>query len=115
MSTATSELLRAAYMGRLPDPCRTVRELQALAGYSDTDAARALGVSPHTFRRWRRDRPPKPTAVRLLAIHAGYVPWPGWRGWEVHDGLLFPPDESYGLGPEQVATVRFLLTLARNP
>jgi hypothetical protein len=24
-------------------------------------------------------------------VLAGYGPWDGWNGWEVHGGLLFPP------------------------
>jgi len=38
--------------------------------------------------------------VRLLAILAGFVPWAGWDGWEVHKGLLFPPGyERNGIAP----------------
>ncbi|TCT23861.1 hypothetical protein [Thiobaca trueperi] len=37
------------------------------------------------------DGNPDPTALRLLAILAGFVPWSGWHGWEVHNGYLFPP------------------------
>jgi hypothetical protein len=38
-----------------------------------------------------QDRKPNPTAIRLYAILAGYVPWHGWEDWEVHNGHLFPP------------------------
>lgn len=69
----------------------TLRWLQVACGFSTEDAARFCMVSPETFRRWRTDRPPSATAVRLLAIRAGYVPWPNWRGWEVHGGRLFAP------------------------
>jgi hypothetical protein len=34
--------------------------------------------------------------LRLLAILAGYVPWDGWQGWEVHGGHLFPPGYAKG-------------------
>jgi hypothetical protein len=53
-------------------------------------------VSERTYRRWLVSGQPDPTAVRLLAILAGYVPWDGWDGWEVHNGSLFPPGESRG-------------------
>lgn len=111
MSEATSELLRAPFTGNLPEPSRTLRELQLLAGRSDSGAARLLAISPQTFRRWRSDRPPNPTAIRLLAIHAGHVPWPGWHGWEVHGGLLFPPGSARGLAPAQVEAVPWLMAL----
>ena len=47
-------------------------------------------MSTRTYRRWRQHGNPSPTAVRLLAILAGFVPWPGWDGWEVHRGSLLP-------------------------
>lgn len=83
----STTLLRDAFMGNLT----TFRALQFRAGMSDEQTARALLVSPETVRRWRSDRKPNPTALRLMAILAGYVPWPHWDGWEVHNGALFPP------------------------
>ena len=80
-------LLADGYAGKLT----TLRQLQLACGMDDQEAARFCLVSPETYRRWRTDRPPNPTAVRLLAIRAGYLPWPEWRGWEVHGGCLFPP------------------------
>ena len=32
----------------------------------------------------------------MLAILAGYLPWDGWQGWEMHRGCLFPPGFSKG-------------------
>jgi hypothetical protein len=47
--------------------------------------------------------------VRLLAILAGYVPWSGWDGWEVHGGCLFPPEWSRGgLTPGELQALGFL-------
>lgn len=80
-------LLADGYAGNLT----TLRWLQLACGFTTEDAARFCLVSPETFRRWRSDRSPNPTAVRLLAIRAGYMPWPAWRGWQIHDGCLFPP------------------------
>lgn len=86
----SSDLLALGYLGNLT----TLRELQQLCGFSQVQAARACLVSPHTYRRWLRDRPANPTAVRLLSVLAGYLPWPGWEGWEMHNGHLFPPGYS---------------------
>lgn len=90
--TVSSEFLQEGFAGNLA----TLRTLQLLCRFSLADAAKFCGVSPHTFRRWRTDRKPPLAAVRLLAIRAGYLPWPDWRGWEIHDGLLFPPGFTRG-------------------
>jgi transcriptional regulator with XRE-family HTH domain len=74
----------------------TVGALQQRAGLTAAEAAEALCVSPRTYRRWKAGDGVTPTAVRLLAILAGYVPWPGWEGWEVHRGVLFPPGYTKG-------------------
>lgn len=87
-----SGLLRDAFEGELT----TVSAIQLAAGLSLEAASEFCMVSPETFRRWRSDRVPNRTALRLLAIRAGHVPWPGWDGWEVHGGLLFPPGLSRG-------------------
>ena len=63
---------------------------------SNAETAALLCVSERTYRRWLVSGQPDPTAVRLLAILAGYVPWEGWDGWEVHNGYLFPPGYSRG-------------------
>lgn len=111
MSAAATQSLRAAYLGSLPE----LRRMQFIAGLSESDAADFCLVSPHTYRRWLRDRPPRPAMARLMAIRAGYLPWPGWEGWEVHNGLLFPPGfDRHGLGPEQVAGLPYLLHLTRH-
>ncbi|GAB4302434.1 MAG: hypothetical protein Kow0096_23920 [Thiohalomonadaceae bacterium] len=105
---SSSELLHQGWTGNLT----TLRELQLFAGLSNEDAARLCLVSPETYRRWRRDRSPNPTAVRLLAVLAGYVPWRGWDGWEVHSGLLFPPGYSrHGVAPADILALPFTLQL----
>ena len=73
-----------------------LRDLQARCGFSHVQAAEACGVSLRTYRRWRSEGNPNPGAVRLLAVLAGFVPWDGWQGWEVHKGYLFPPGYSTG-------------------
>lgn len=73
-----------------------LRALQQRLRMSAEQAATACLVSPRTYRRWLASGRPDPTAVRLLAILAGYVPWVGWEGWEVHGGYLFPPGYARG-------------------
>jgi len=85
--SSVSPLLAEGFAGDLP----TLRWLQVACGMSWREAARFCLVSPETYRRWRSDRRPNPTAVRLLAVRAGYLPWPEWRGWEMHGGRLMPP------------------------
>jgi hypothetical protein len=70
---------------------KTLRALQRACRFSHDQAASACRVSLRTYRRWLASGNPDPTALRLLAILAGYVPWSGWDGWEVHNGYLFPP------------------------
>lgn len=104
----SAELLRDGFMGNVT----TLRELQHLAGFGLQEASAACLVAPATFRRWGRDRMPNPTAVRLLAVLAGYVPWPGWEGWEMHNGYLFPPGYSrHGLSPGDILALPFILQL----
>ena len=76
----------------------SIRSLMLLARMDLDQAAEALHVSPESIRRWERTGRPNPTASKLMAIYAGYVPWKKWKGWEVHNGLLFAPGQNrYGL------------------
>lgn len=103
-----ADLLRDAYLGDLT----TLRLLQHRCRFTDRQAAEFCLVAPDTYRRWGRDRSPSPTAVRLLAIRAGYVPWPGWESWEVHAGHLFPPGIARGgLSPGELLALPFRLQL----
>lgn len=99
-----SQILAEAWLGNLT----TLPELQLRAGLTRNKAAALCGVSPETYRRWRTDRSPSLAAVRLLAIMAGYVPWPGWDGWEVHNGYLLPPGYTrYGINAGQILAIPF--------
>jgi hypothetical protein len=89
---ADGELLGAGFAANLT----ALRALQQRARLSDAAAADSLCVSLRTYRRWLQHGNPSPTAVRLLAILAGFVPWAGWEGWEVHQGALFPPGYQRG-------------------
>src|SRR3569832_1193524 len=82
-----SVLLFAGFLGFLSTP----RDLQRLARLSTAADAALCFVSKQTYRRWGRAHLANPSALRLLAIHAGYLPWVGWRGWELHQVYLFPP------------------------
>jgi hypothetical protein len=73
-----------------------LRELQGRCRLSNAAAAALCGVSLRTYRRWRSEGNPDVSAVRLLAVLAGFVPWDGWEGWEVHRGCFFPPGFSKG-------------------
>lgn len=106
--TAASEILRDGFAGDLT----TLRNLQLLCRFSLEDAAEFCGVSVHTFRRWRCDRSPPLAAVRLLAIRAGFLPWPEWDGWEMHSGLLFPPGWArHGFAPGEILALPYLHAL----
>ena len=100
-----SDFLQAGFMGDLT----TLQMLQHRCRMTDAQAASFVGVSPHTYRRWRTDRTPSVAAVKLLAVMAGYVPWTKWDGWEVHGGLLFPPGYTrHGIGPGDMFAITFL-------
>ncbi len=58
---------------------------------SNHEAAHALGVSVRTYRRWLKDKSIPKYALKLMAVMAGYCPWPGWKEWECRNGELFPP------------------------
>jgi len=107
-----TQLLRDGYLGDVT----TLRGLQMLSGLTtDERAAEALMISPETFRRWRGDRRANPTAIRLLAVLAGYVPWPTWADWEIHNGYLFPPGWSRrGILPGEVLALPYLRELNRE-
>ncbi len=98
------DILTQGYLGNLT----VLRALQARCRFTDAQAARACCVAPETYRRWGSDRHPNPTGVRLLAILAGYVPWPGWEGWEADNGCLFPPGYTrHGFAPGDVFAMTF--------
>lgn len=105
----SSDFLSDAYLGNLTN----FPELQHALRYTNAKAAEVCCVSVETYRRWLTDRKPNPTAVKLMAILAGYVPWSGWEGWEMHNGYLFPPGYvKNGISPGDWYAVVFLKQLA---
>lgn len=96
--------LQAAYLGNA-----SVRDLQSFCRFSDLQAAKFLMISPETLRRWKNDRPVNPMALRLLAMRAGFLPYPGWEGWILRDGLLYAPGlGGTGFGSGEVAALPWL-------
>ncbi len=75
---------------------------------NDASAAVFLGVTVRTLQRWRNDGAPG-WAMYMLRVHAGHLPWPGWEGWQVDNGHLFPPGYSRnGISPGDLYAVPFL-------
>jgi len=102
--TFTDPLL-AGYLGNLT----TLPELQARCRFTLHQAADFLGVSPETYRRWVSDRSPNVTAVRLLAIRAGHLPWDGWQGWQMVETGIVPPGYRDAITPGQIMAVPYRL------
>jgi hypothetical protein len=94
-----SDILQAAYLGDMT----TLPDLQQLLGFTVGQSAQACFVSEATYRRWLADRRPSKSAVRIMAMLAGYLPWPGWDGWVMDGGYLFPPGfTKHGITPGQI-------------
>lgn len=101
-----SQILRDAYRGQNV----SLHQVLLIAGLSLSDTLSLLGVSKRTFNRWEASGSPDPLASRLLAILAGYVPWDGWQGWEVHGDCLFAPGQSRrGISPSALENLSILL------
>lgn len=88
----------------------SVKDLMQLARMDLDSTAQALHVSKESIRRWIRTGDPNPTAIKLLSILAGYVPWENWNGWEVHGGYLFAPGQTRrGVKPWHIEQVSFVV------
>lgn len=109
-----AELLGEGFAG---NPA-TLKALQQRCGLTNAKASAVCGVDPRTYRRWRSEGNPDPAAVRLLAVLAGFVPWPGWDGWEVDRGCFFPPGfNKGGISPGEFHALVFwrqMVTTARR-
>ena len=115
MSDQVTEVLRVPWTVNLATPAADFRMLQHLARLGDGQGADWCGVSDRTWRRWRAHGCPSQSVARLLSIQAGYVPWGGWTGWEVHQGLLFPPGLSrHGLAPGDIVHLPYWRLLAQR-
>jgi hypothetical protein len=96
-----------ACLGNLP----TLQELQERSRLTLHQAADFVGVLPETYRRCLSGRNPNVTAVRRLTIRACYLPWPGWRDWEMRAGKLYPPGYRQGVRPGEILAVPYRLQL----
>ena len=101
-------LLAEGYLANL----HTFHALHHALQLTPDQGAAACLVSSSTYRRWLRTDQPSPTAVRLLAILAGHMPWADWSGWVMHRGLLYPPGFSrHGISPGDISALPFLRQL----
>jgi len=93
-----SKTFSSEYINALADGFKgnanTLKDLQTYAGYTDEDVSDLCGVTLTTYRIWKKKKNPNLASLRLLAVMAGYLPWDNWKGWEMHNGYLFPPGYS---------------------
>lgn len=82
-------MLREGFEGRN----QSLAPLMLLAGLNQLATAEFLQVNVRTLHRWETTGRPDPTASKLLAVMAGFLPWPDWVGWEMHTGCLFAPGQ----------------------
>ncbi len=93
----------------------TLSALCARCSFNKEEAANYVHTSIPNFNRWLRENAASPTALKLLAIRAGLMPWPEWEGWEIHKGYLFPPGfTKNGLSPGDIQSVVFLKQLVNE-
>jgi transcriptional regulator with XRE-family HTH domain len=87
----------------------------AQAGLNHEDAARLIGVSETTLRRWEAGRQRISTpAFRLLQQHAQGITQAGpWKGWRVYHGILYTP-EGIGITPGEIRALPYLRELVRE-
>jgi len=67
------------------------RMIAVLAHTQKNKVARICGVDECTVRRWRANNDFPEYAARLIAVEAGYFPWPAFDGWQVIDDRLYSP------------------------
>ncbi len=113
-SAPFSSLLHGPWVDNLS----SLHELQHRTKLTNEQAALLCGVSLRTWYRWKKNDSPQPAALRLMAILAGHLPWPGWDGWEIHNSHLFPPGISRnGISPGHLIAIdyeRQLLSLLKS-
>ena len=69
-------------------------------------------ISTETARRWLRTGKPNKAALKLLAVKAGYLPWSGWKNWEMDNGYLFQPGFTrYGIESGDIVALPFTMQL----
>ena len=89
----------------------TFEECRYDAGLSVPGTAEYLGVTVRTVQRWRKGGAPD-WALFMLRVRAGHMPWPGWEGWQIDNGYLFPPGFTrHGISPGDISALPFLYQL----
>lgn len=79
--------------------------VQLYAGLSDEDSAEFCNVSLATYRRWRKGDA-NLTGLRLMAIRAGFFPWPGWDRWFMLSGRLVSLDwQNFSMSPGELTAM----------
>lgn len=88
----------------------SIRTLQTIARLSRAEAASFCRVTLGTFNRWRTDRHTNPAAHRLMAIRAGFMPWPGWEQFFFcnFDGRLYHEHVKHGFTPDDLVSLHTL-------
>lgn len=98
-------------------PCAAdLVHLRLRAGLTLDQVARWTGQHRSTVRRQERGQARVCLAsARLLAILAGWLPWPPWHGWTVRDGALTSPDDArLAYTPGALVMVTFAWQLAAH-
>ncbi len=77
------------------------KALYSTLGYSTTDVAKFLHVSPRSVHNWISGKVMVPVmAVKLLRLHLRYeLPGKDWEGWHLSAGRLYTP-ENHELNPK---------------
>jgi len=67
------------------------------------------GVDECTVRRWRRLNKYPEYAARLIAVEAGYFPWPAFDGWQVIDDKLYSPGLRDGFTANEIEKIPWIM------
>ena len=84
-------------------------DIRVLAWTQKNTVARICGVRECTVRRWRATNQLPEYAARLIAIEAGYFPWPAFDGWQVVDDKLYSPGLRDGFTANQIEKIPWIL------
>lgn len=80
--------------------------------FTPETAREICGLSPSTWTRIRNgEQPLRPVYQKLLRIHAGECPWPGWEALQVNQGRLYGVGINTGLTPSDLRN--YWITLQR--
>jgi len=83
-------------------------DIKILCLYRKNFVAETCGVTIGQVRRWLKSGNFPDYAQKLIALEAGYFPWPEFSGWQVANGLLFSPNLKYGFAPGDIEAIHYL-------